>query len=67
MAEIFYTAFQSKQIDRKLNLSPTCFPNPKLIEFSFKSSEKEYYLKELNCQSGKDPYNVFSLFMNRMI
>ena len=47
MAKVFSMVFQGKQCDQVLNLPPTCFPNPKLTYFAFKSFEIRYYLNEL--------------------
>ena len=50
MAETFSTDFQCKRSVQELNLSQTCFPNPKFTYFAFKLSEIKYYLKDLNPQ-----------------
>ena len=61
-ADVFSTVFQNKQSDQELNFPSTCFPKAKFTYFAFKSSEIEYYLKDLNPYGGLDLHNIFTFF-----
>ena len=66
MMVMLHMTLQNKQSDQELNLPPICFPKLKFTYFAFKSSEIQYYLKDLNHHGGLNPLNIFPLFFNKI-
>ena len=65
-AEVFSSVFQQKQSAQVLQLPATCFPQPKLSYFAFKSSEVKFYLNDLDSSGGSDPNGLFPLFLKKI-
>ena len=61
--ELLSSAFKAKQSDQVLDLPPTCFPQPSITSFAFRSSKVLSLLSDLDSQGGTDPNDIFPLFL----
>lgn len=62
-SRMFSAAFNAKQSNQTLNLPPTCFPQPAITSFAFRSSKVLSILSGLDSHGGVDPNGIFPLFL----
>ena len=64
-ADLLSNPFDSKQSPEFVDLLVTCHSSPRLITFTFRSSEVKRLLLDLDPYGGTDPLGMFPLFLKR--